>query len=95
MQRNTRERYYQIASEDKKSPKSYKKMPYSCHGLLHKSKKCYFSQNFTIRLFFSYLHPFLNIIIHVLCKTLKGNIFLAFFFAKTQSELGNKNSGTT
>jgi len=71
-----RKRCYQMASEEEKSPNFCPKMPYSCHRLLHGFIKCYFSQNLTLKLSFSYLHLFLNI---VLCKKLEGSIFLAFF----------------
>ena len=57
-QRNTREKYHQMALEDKKSPKICQKMPCSSQGLLHRFTKCYFSQNLTVRWFFFLFAPF-------------------------------------
>ena len=45
-----------------KSQKFCQKMPFFRHWLLHKLSKCNFSQNLSVRLFFSYLHPVLNVI---------------------------------
>ena len=54
------------------------KMPYSSHRPLHRLTKSYFSQNLSVRSFFSYLHLLLNIINYYFKQKITGNIFLAF-----------------
>ena len=55
-----------------KSQKFCQKMPFFRHGLLHKLTKCHFSQNLSVRLFFSYLHPVLNVINECFMQKTRG-----------------------
>ena len=58
--------------EATKSQKFCQKMPFFCHEPLHKLTKCHFSQNLSVRLFFSYLHTFLNIISECFTQKTQG-----------------------
>ena len=55
-----------------KSQKFCQKMPFFRHWLLHKLSKCHFSQNLSVRLFFSYLHPVLNVINECFMQKTRG-----------------------
>ena len=62
-----------------KSQNFCQKMPFFCHRLLHKLTKCHFSQNLSVRLFFSYLHPFLNISNECFMQKTQGWYFSSLF----------------
>ena len=63
------------------------KMPYSCHRPLYRLTRYYFSQNLTVRSFFSYLHIFLKIINYYF-KQKKSRVifFQPFFCEKSQCD---------
>ena len=72
-----------MISRDEKSPIFAKKCRIFATDYYRDWQKCYFSQNLSVRLFSTYLHHFPSQFMNILCKKIKGNIFLAFFLWKS------------